>query len=136
MRLIDADALIMSLDKRHEHWHEIVSSENKEIEYAHQYAVNVIRNAPTAEPTGDLISREDAITAVAVAALDDRDELEAIKAIPSVQVSGELISRQDAIETVKELNAKVNDDRYETICTLDVLRRIESLPSAEGGDAE
>ena len=48
----------------------------------------------------------------------------------------DLISRQDAIETVKELNAKVNDDRYETICTLDVLRRIESLPSAEGGDAK
>lgn len=97
MRLIDADALIMSLDKRHEHWHEIVSSENKEIEYAHQYAVNVIRNAPTAEPTGDLIRREDAINAVAISALDDRDELEALKALPSADA----VSME---EHIKELN--------------------------------
>ena len=42
-----------------------------------------------------------------------------------------LIKQEDAIETVKELNAKINDDRYGTICTLDVLKRIGSLPSAE-----
>ena len=83
MRLIDADALIQSLEKKHAHWHELVSSENKEIEYAHQYAVNVIRNAPTAEPTGDLISREDAINAVAIAVLADKDEIEALEALPS-----------------------------------------------------
>ena len=33
----------------------------------------------------DLISREDAIKAIAVAALDDRDELEAIRALPSAE---------------------------------------------------
>ena len=47
MRLINADALIQALEKKHEHWHELVSTENKEIEFAHQYAVNVIQNAPT-----------------------------------------------------------------------------------------
>ena len=49
MRLIDADALIQSLEKKHAHWHELVTEENKEIEFAHSYALNVIRNAPTAE---------------------------------------------------------------------------------------
>lgn len=49
MRLIDADALIQSLEKKHAHWHELVSEENKEIEFAHSYALNVIRNAPTAD---------------------------------------------------------------------------------------
>ena len=49
MRSIDADALIQSLEKKHEHWHELVSEENKEIEFAHSYALNVIRNAPTAD---------------------------------------------------------------------------------------
>ena len=40
----------------------------------------------------DLIRREDAIKAVAVAVLDDRDELEAIKAIPSAEAeSNDLI---------------------------------------------
>lgn len=53
MRLIDADALIQSLEKKHAHWHELVTEENKEIEYAHQYAVNVIRNAPTAKEVDD-----------------------------------------------------------------------------------
>ena len=52
----------------------------------------------------DLISREDAINAVAVAVLDDRDELEAIKAIPSVQVSGDLISRADAMARIANDN--------------------------------
>lgn len=33
----------------------------------------------------DLISREDAIKAVTIAALDDRDELEAIKELPSAE---------------------------------------------------
>lgn len=47
MRLINADALIQSLEKKHEHWHELVTEENKEIEFAHSYALNVIRNAPT-----------------------------------------------------------------------------------------
>ena len=49
MRLINADALIQSLEKKHEHWHELVPEENKEIEFAHSYALNVIRNAPTAD---------------------------------------------------------------------------------------
>lgn len=49
MRLIDADALIQSLEKKHAHWHELVTEENKEIEFAHSYALNVIRNAPTAD---------------------------------------------------------------------------------------
>ena len=40
----------------------------------------------------DLISREDAIKAVTIAALDDRDELEAIKALPSAE----------AVEAVKD----------------------------------
>ena len=47
MRLIKADALIQSPGKKHEHWHELVPGENKEIEVAHSYALNVIRNAPT-----------------------------------------------------------------------------------------
>ena len=48
-RLIDADALIQALEKKHAHWHELVTEENKEIEFAHSYALNVIRNAPTAD---------------------------------------------------------------------------------------
>lgn len=44
----------------------------------------------------------------------------------------DLISRADAIDTVEELNRKVNDGREsDTICTSDVLRRINALPSAE-----
>lgn len=44
----------------------------------------------------------------------------------------DLISRQDAIDTVEELNQKVNDGREsDTICTSDVLRRINALPSAD-----
>lgn len=44
----------------------------------------------------------------------------------------DLISRQDAIDTVEELNRKVNDGREnDTICTSDVLRRINALPSAD-----
>ena len=45
----------------------------------------------------DLIKREDAITAVAVAVLDDRDELEALKALPSADA----VSLE---EHIKELN--------------------------------
>ena len=148
MRLIDADALIMSLDKRHEHWHEIVSSENKEIEYAHQYAVNVIRNAPTAEPTGDLIRREDAIKAVTIAVLADKDEIEALEALPSAEGGdadmtvipegtglmqpcpdngADLISRADAIEAVKEtLSGNVY---WDYVC--DAVSSLSALPSAD-----
>lgn len=44
----------------------------------------------------------------------------------------DLISRADAIDTVEELNRKVNDGREnDTICTSDVLRRINALPSAD-----
>lgn len=46
----------------------------------------------------DLISREDAIKAVAIAALDDRDELEAIKALPSADA----VSRED-YEKIKNM---------------------------------
>ena len=60
----------------------------------------------------DLISREDAIKAVAIAVLADKDELEAIKAIPSVQVSGDLISRQDAIEAVRKLKIVEDNKNY------------------------
>ena len=83
----------------------------------------------------DLIRREDAINAVAVAVLDDRDELEAIKAIPSVQVSGDLISRQDAIEAVESLPNTPNgySDTYDKAVFIEIL---EELPSAEGGDAD
>ena len=83
----------------------------------------------------DLISREDAINAVAVAVLDDKDELEAIKAIPSVQVSGDLISRQDAIEAVMAEGRKVytsecaNAERI--IYEADAVEALSMLPSAE-----
>ena len=44
----------------------------------------------------------------------------------------DLIRRSDAIDTVEELNRKVNDSReFDTICTSDVLRRVNALPSAE-----
>lgn len=44
----------------------------------------------------------------------------------------DIISRADAIDTVEELNRKVNDGREnDTICTSDVLRRINALPSAD-----
>lgn len=46
----------------------------------------------------------------------------------------DLIRRADAIETVKELNRIVNEDRYGTVCTLDVLSRIKKLPSATCDD--
>lgn len=91
----------------------------------------------------DLISREDAIKAVAIAALDDRDELEALKAIPSAEGGdadmtvipegtglmtpcpdngADLISRADAIEAVKHSTAYMHEDLYEAI---------RSIPSAE-----
>ena len=44
----------------------------------------------------------------------------------------DLISRQDAIKTVEELNLLINyGTGYGTICTSDVLRRINALPSAD-----
>ena len=66
MRLIDADALIQALEKKHEHWHEIVPEEYPDIEFAHTYAVNVIRNAPAlkGQAESDMIYRADAIEAV------------------------------------------------------------------------
>ena len=49
-----------------------------------------------------------------------------------VASKSDLISRADAIDTVEELNRKVNDGREtDTICTSDVLRRINTLPSAD-----
>ena len=64
MRLIDADALIKSLNKKHTHFCDMCGDDNKDINYAHEYAVNMIGDAPTVEPSGDLISRADAIEAV------------------------------------------------------------------------
>ena len=52
-------------------------------------------------------------------------------------VTIDLISRADAIDTVEELNRKVNDGReFNTICTSDVLRRINALPSADAVEVE
>lgn len=56
MRLINADALIQALEKKHEHWHEIVSEEYSDIEFAHTYAVNVIRNAPSLKDQAEWIA--------------------------------------------------------------------------------
>lgn len=49
MRLIDADALVQTLKKRHERFKELVDEENKVIEAMYQYAVKVINDAPTVE---------------------------------------------------------------------------------------
>ena len=49
MRLIDADALIKSLKKKHEHFCELCGDEHKDINYAHYYAVMAISDAPTIE---------------------------------------------------------------------------------------
>ena len=54
------------------------------------------------------------------------------KFVRVVNWMSDLISRADAIDTVEELNRKVNDDPgHGTICTPDVLRRINALPSAD-----
>ena len=48
MRLIDADALIRSLEKKHERWKELTVIDDETIDYAHKYAIDMIRKAPTA----------------------------------------------------------------------------------------
>lgn len=76
-------------------------------------------------PRGNLISRDDAIAAVTMAALEDKDEIEALKALPSVQPSGDLISRADAIEAVRVLRDTDGDIWGEALDAL------FALPSAE-----
>lgn len=88
MRLIDADALIESLNKKHTHFCELCGDENTDINYAHEYAVNMIGDAPTAEPTGDLISREDALTELNGACSNWQDDArvqEIVMALPSAE---------------------------------------------------
>ena len=88
-------------------------------------------------PKGNMISRDDAIAAVTMAALEDKDEIEALKALPSVQVSGDLISRADAIEAVKETKpivrsternwGKMIADEH----SKELVKALKALPSAE-----
>ena len=51
MRLIDADALIKTLEKKHERFISITGSCNSydDIEYAHRFAIKEIEKAPTVE---------------------------------------------------------------------------------------
>ena len=62
MRLINADALIRSLEKKHERWKELSAIEDETIDYAHKYAINMIRKAPTASedwiPCSDRLPKE------------------------------------------------------------------------------
>ena len=84
----------------------------------------------------DLIRREDAITAIAVAVLDDRDELEAIKAIPSVQASGDLISRADAVSLVIKAIHGTDNEEIKNYLFSGLRRQMWSLPSAEAVSME
>lgn len=105
MRLIDADALI-------EKWYEVnnIGPEDRGARFIGYTEIpRFINNAPTVEPTGDLISRA----------------AEYSKPLQTT-LNSDLVSRADAIDAVRGLSALVEDEDFSYFEDA-----LNALPSAE-----
>ena len=106
---------------------------------------NMIDKAPTvsAEAKGDLISREDALTALNGSSStweDDSKVADIINGLPSAKPTGDLISRADAIEAVRGCKFHAIKGSLQTApwyeAINEVLEILSALPSAEAVSME
>ena len=131
MRLIDADALIAEIDGMIKNAQNMGSKFDLAISYGLIGANCVIKDAPTIEPSGDLISRADAIEAMGEEPpvwLDTAEEwaehdawvlhVSALKALPSAELpnlkqefeSAERISQTDSLILADALRYLAEDE--------------------------
>ena len=119
--------------------------ENNSYGMGSRASVKAIKALPSAEATGDLISREDALRELNGACSnweDDAKVQDIVMAIPSAKPTGDLISRADAIEAVRmsEHRITIADEQGGVgtvkwdmwgVYTAEAVEAIKALPSAE-----
>lgn len=146
-RLIDADALIKELEKVLEFlMNETNGAKDNPEKFTSKFIASVagrmdgivdaeieIDNAPTIEPSGGLISREDALRELNGACSNWQDDSKVSEIVSALPSASDLISREDAMEAVADMQDG-SGQAYRFVCK--ALEILSALPTADRQDED